>query len=423
MPLPATDSVARRVLTSPGVLLFAGLAVVALVAERSLTGSVLSGSATFGGGALVPSYSGAGKPVARVPGRIPRHRHRLGRQHSGVRRGAGRPVHPVRRQAVAGHRRAAARLRTAGRDDGVPRHPAADLRAGRGGSGSRPATRCCRWPPGAVAAGRIGTVVAFVLLPLIGIMAGRVLAGNPRTATRAAWAAGLLTAVTAAFVPLAWPVAVIAAVAATAAWSWLGPRTVINAWIVAVVPGVLLIPWTFHLVISPSAFFAEAGPGPARARRRSSAARLAAAAQPGRTRAAAGLGHRRPRAARVRRAAHPPPQRPGVRRMGCRAGRPDPGPGGEPGHDHAASRAAPRSVPGPAWPSRSPRPGCCWRPPPLIEAIGRALGGQTAGGRADPDRSGPGWRFAASVVGLAAVVSAPALAAGGTGWPTGSAAR
>ena len=60
LPLPATDSVVRRVLTSPGVLLVAALAVVALVAERSLTGSVLSGSATFGGGALVPAYSGAG---------------------------------------------------------------------------------------------------------------------------------------------------------------------------------------------------------------------------------------------------------------------------------------------------------------------------------------------------------------------------
>src|SRR6478609_11092397 len=48
MPLPATDSAARRLFTSPGVLLFVGLAVVALVAERSLTGSVLSGSATFG---------------------------------------------------------------------------------------------------------------------------------------------------------------------------------------------------------------------------------------------------------------------------------------------------------------------------------------------------------------------------------------
>src|SRR5258708_23896569 len=117
---------------------------------------------------------------------------------------------------------------------------------------------------GAVAAGRIGTVVAFVLLPLIGVLVGRILTGNPRTATRAAWAAGLLTAVTAAFVPLAWPVAVIAAVPATAARCWLRPRTGIHPWIVAVVPGGLLIPRTFPLVISPSAFFPRAAPGPPR---------------------------------------------------------------------------------------------------------------------------------------------------------------
>ena len=47
-------------LTSPGVLLFAGLTVVTLVAERSLTSSVLSGSATLRGGALVPAWGGAG---------------------------------------------------------------------------------------------------------------------------------------------------------------------------------------------------------------------------------------------------------------------------------------------------------------------------------------------------------------------------
>src|ERR1035438_1098075 len=59
-PLAATDSVIRRVLTSPGVLLFAGLAVIALVAERSLTGSVFSGSGTLGGGVLVPAWGSAG---------------------------------------------------------------------------------------------------------------------------------------------------------------------------------------------------------------------------------------------------------------------------------------------------------------------------------------------------------------------------
>ena len=72
---------------------------------------------------------------------------------------------------------------------------------------------------GAVAAGRIGTAVAFVLLPLIGIAAGRMLTGPPRRARRAAWAAGLLTAVAAAFVPLVWPITILAAVGLAAAWT------------------------------------------------------------------------------------------------------------------------------------------------------------------------------------------------------------
>ena len=69
----------------------------------------------------------------------------------------------------------------------------------------------------------MGTAVAFVLLPLIGIMIGRMLAGPPRAARRAAWAAGLLIAVAAAFVPLVWPIAVLAAVAAVAAWRLARP--------------------------------------------------------------------------------------------------------------------------------------------------------------------------------------------------------
>ena len=112
---------------------------------------------------------------------------------------------------------------------------------------------------GAVAAGRIGTAVAFVLLPLIGITIGRILGGPPRRARRAAWAAGLLIAVAAAFVPLIWPLAVAAAIVAAAAWPWLGRATVINAAIAALVPAVLLVPWTFRLLTSPAALFAEAG--------------------------------------------------------------------------------------------------------------------------------------------------------------------
>ncbi|HWN01242.1 MAG TPA: glycosyltransferase family 2 protein, partial [Streptosporangiaceae bacterium] len=410
MPLPATDSVARRVLTSPGVLLFAGLAVVALVAERSLTGSVLSGSATFGGGVLVPQYSGAGSLW---------HEYLAGYHDTGIGSAASTPAYVAMLAALStlfgGKPWLAIDVLLLGCV------PLAGMTAFLATRRLTSVLAARIWiaasyallpvATGAVAAGRIGTVVAFVLLPLIGIMAGRVLAGNPRTATRAAWAAGLLTAVTAAFVPLAWPVAVIAAVAATAAWSWLGPRTVINAWIVAVVPGVLLIPWTFHLVISPSAFFAEAGlvrPGLAAAHLRPGSLLLLSPGGPGLPPAwvtaglvlpafAALLTRRRNAlvyagwgvalgglilALVVSRATITPPQ------------------GGA-----AVS----------AWPGLAiaiAAAGLLLAATPLIEAIGRALGGQTAGGRADPDRSGPGWRFAASVVGLAAVVSAPALAAG-----------
>ena len=59
--------------------------------------------------------------------------------------------------------------------------------------------------------------------------------------------------------PLIWPMAVLAALGVAAAWRWLGLRMVVNAVIVAAVPAAVLIPWTFHLVTSPSALFGEAG--------------------------------------------------------------------------------------------------------------------------------------------------------------------
>ena len=258
LPLPATDPVIRRVLTSPGFLLFAGLAVVALVAERSLTGPVLSGSATLAGGALVPAWGGAGSLW---------HEYLAGYHDTGIGSAASAPpyvgVMAVLATLLAGKPWLATDVLLLG---GVP---AAGVTAFLATRRLTPVLAARIWiaasyallpvATGAVAVGRIGTVAAFVLLPLIGIMVGRMLAGPPQAARRAAWAAGLLTAVAAAFVPLAWPVAVIAALGALAAWHWLGPRTVVNAVIVAVVPAVILIPWTFHLVMSPSAFFGEAG--------------------------------------------------------------------------------------------------------------------------------------------------------------------
>ena len=112
---------------------------------------------------------------------------------------------------------------------------------------------------GAVATGRIGAAVVFVLLPLIGITIHRMLTGPPQAARRAAWATGLLVAVAAAFVPLVWPIVVVSALGVVVAWPWLGGRAAVNAAIVAAVPAVVLIPWTFHLLTQPSAFLLEAG--------------------------------------------------------------------------------------------------------------------------------------------------------------------
>ena len=421
MPLPATDSAARRLFTSPGVLLFVGLAVVALVAERSLTGSVLSGSATFGGGVLVPPYSGAGSLW---------HEYLAGYHDTGIGSAASTP-------AYVGVLAALSTL-----FGGKPWLVIDVLLLGcvpLAGMTAFLATRRLTsvlaariWiaasyallpvATGAVAAGRIGTVVAFVLLPLIGVLVGRVLTGNPRTASRAAWAAGLLTAVTAAFVPLAWLVVVIAALAATAGWSWLGRRTVLNAWIVAVVPGVLLIPWTFRLVTSPSAFFAEAGlvrPGLAAAALRPGSLLLLSPGGPGLPPAwvTAGLVLPAFAALLVRRRTVLVYAGWGIALGGLILAL-------------AVSRATVTPPQGgvavSAWPGLAiaiAAAGLLLAATPLIEVIGRALAGQAGTGqagtgqagtsRADTDRPGrPAWRFAASVAGLAAVVSAPALAAG-----------
>jgi GT2 family glycosyltransferase len=310
LPLPATDSVARRVLTSPGVLLFAGLAVVALVAERSLTSSVLSGSAVLGGGALVPPWGGAGALW---------HEYLAGYHDTGIGSTASTSpyvgVMAVLATVLGGKPWLATDVLLLGC---VPLAGATAFLATRR---LTPVLAARIWisasyallpvATGAVAAGRIGTAVAFVLLPLIGAAFGAMLADPPRAARRAAWAAGLLIAIVAAFVPLAWPVAVVAALGAAAAWPWLGPRFAgsaafggddpaglaasgggpvpprgfaVNAAIAATVPAVLLIPWTFRLVTSPSLFFAEAGlvrPGLAAARLRPESLLLLSPGGPG----------------------------------------------------------------------------------------------------------------------------------------------
>jgi GT2 family glycosyltransferase len=261
MPLPATDSVVRRVLTSPGVLLAAGLILVALVAERRLAGSVLTGSGTLSGGALVPAWGGASDLWRE---------YLAGYHDAGLGSAASTPpyigVLAMFATLLAGKPWLAVDVLLFGCV------PAAGVTAFLATRRLTSVLAARIWlaasyallpvAMGAVATGRLGTAMAFVLLPLIGIAVGRMLTGPPRRARRAAWATGLLVAVAAAFVPLIWPIAVIGAIGLVAAWTAkprLSRATAVNAAIAAVVPAAILVPWTFHLFTSGSAFFLEAG--------------------------------------------------------------------------------------------------------------------------------------------------------------------
>ncbi|MQA03658.1 MAG: glycosyltransferase [Streptosporangiales bacterium] len=115
---------------------------------------------------------------------------------------------------------------------------------------------------GSIAAGRLGTAVAFVVLPLIAYFGSRVLSPPSRGALRPAWACALLLSVGIAFAPLLWPIAlVLAAVAGGLMWR---KRAVLSGLILTVLlPFVLLFPWSFTVVSSPSMLLLDTGYHPA----------------------------------------------------------------------------------------------------------------------------------------------------------------
>ncbi len=243
----------QRLLTSPGVLLFLTLTVVALVAERSLLGST-----PLGGGALVPAWGGAsGLWQEYLQGFHP----------MSIGTAANTPPYVVVIAILAtllgGKPWLAVDLILLGC---IPLAGVSAFLATR---------RVTRFVParvvgalayallpvgiGAVAAGRLGTAVLLVLLPPVGVLAGRVLSGPRRRARRAAWAMALLVAVVAAFVPLFWLITVVAMGVGVLAFGRHRPDRALNAAIVAVVPVVLLVPWILDLAAHPAWLFLEAG--------------------------------------------------------------------------------------------------------------------------------------------------------------------
>ncbi|MFI0447872.1 glycosyltransferase family 2 protein [Actinomadura sp. 6N118] len=283
VPIPDRPSVIRRLLAHPGLVLVLGLTVVSIAAERSL----IIAAGRLGGGALVPAWGGADELWAQyVSGWHP----------VGLGSDAGSPPYvavlallstitfgkpwivvsvlllgSVPMAGLAAY--LAARLVVS--DDPVSgrrvHHPRRRV----------PAPYIRAWfaavyallpaATGAIAGGRLGTAVVIVLLPLIAVQVARMY-GLPRKARpadpvlrhkrarRAAWCVALLLTVAMAFVPLTWPLALVAG-----ALTWVlfesrargGGRR--NLVIALATPPLLLLPWTVGLLLHPSRFLLEAG--------------------------------------------------------------------------------------------------------------------------------------------------------------------
>jgi GT2 family glycosyltransferase len=249
-----TDSgLVQRLLTNPGVLLFLGLTVVALVAERSLLAST-----PLGGGALVPAWGGAsGLWQEYFQGFHP----------AGIGTDASTPpyvaVLAVLATILGGKSWLAVDVILLGCV------PLAGITA------FLAAGKVTRFAParvwaaltyallpvgmGAVASGRLGTALVLVLAPLAVVLAARSFTGTKRRARRAAWATALVVAVAAAFVPLVWLIAAAAMLVGAVVFQRRRGVGAVNAAIVIAVPLLLLMPWTVSLLRRPAQFFLEAG--------------------------------------------------------------------------------------------------------------------------------------------------------------------
>jgi GT2 family glycosyltransferase len=249
-----TDTgLAQRILTSPAVLLFVALLVVTGVAERSVLGA-----GTLGGGALLPATQGAAGLW---------HQYVQGFHPTGIGSPSVTPPYLAIVAALStvllGKAWLAVDVLLLG---SVPIAGMAAFRAARQVTTSVPiriwtAATYALIPvaSGAIAAGRLGTAAAFAAIPVIGLLTGRMFSLPPRLARRAAWATGLATAFGAAFVPLLWPIALLAAVAAAVGLRAGRPDLLRNLAVVVVVPLVLLVPWTFQLFAHPATLLLEAG--------------------------------------------------------------------------------------------------------------------------------------------------------------------
>ena len=251
--LTDNGSLARRLLTSATLLTFIVLVGVALFAGRSLIGS-----GPLGGGSLVPAWGGA-SDLWRS--------YMQGFHPSGLGSAQAAPSYIAVIATLAtiflGKTWLAIDVILLGC---VPLAGMSAMLAVRRVTTSAPirmwaAITYALLPVamGVVSAGRFGSAVVFVLLPLIALTAGRCVTQTGPLASRAAWAAGFLIAIGAAFVPLLWLFALVGCLIAAVVLRNTKRGLLRNLAIVAFTAPVLLLPWSITLISRPSRLLLEAG--------------------------------------------------------------------------------------------------------------------------------------------------------------------
>lgn len=252
-PLRDDQSLLRRVMARPGVLLVLALTVVTLIAERSLfVGAGLAG------GALPPVWGGASDLWDLYLAERP---------EVGI--GAGAPAPPyvgilaLLSTLTLGKPWLAVTIILLGC---VPLAGFTAYLLARRVLNFRPAQlwmagsyALLPMATGAVAQGRLGTALVHALLPVLGILLTRMLTLTPRQSRRTAWALALFLAIATAFVPLVWLLALVIGVLVAAAFGHIGRRLYVSVGIALAVPLVLLLPWSLELFLHPSMWLLEAG--------------------------------------------------------------------------------------------------------------------------------------------------------------------
>ncbi|MGH3098990.1 MAG: glycosyltransferase [Streptosporangiales bacterium] len=251
----AEPGLVRRALRHPGLLLVVALALLALVAERGVLGTHLAGGALLpapdGASDLWQAYLSAWHPVGIGSAKpAPPYLGALALVSTIF---FGKPAVAVAVLLLGCVPLAGWTAYLASKRLGADRAVRVWVSA---------AYALLPVATGAIAAGRLGTALAFVILPLIAHYAGRVLSPPRRGALRPAWSCGLFVSIATAFAPVVWPIVVLLGIVA-AVMLWRRRAVLSGIVFAALMPLLLLYPWSFSVIANPHLLLLDTGYHPA----------------------------------------------------------------------------------------------------------------------------------------------------------------